>query len=124
MKPYNKELSAIYIDIDDTLSPDFGETFFNGSIEKIKELSKVVNIVIWSQGGLDYVNEIVEKAGLKEYVCFCLPKPDLIIDDLKFDDFCGHKKITNGHLDWEFDIMSKLEGNWIEDAMTLREIKK
>lgn len=121
MKPYSKDLSVIYIDIDDTLTPDFGETFFEGCLDKIKQLSKVVNVIIWSQGGLDYVYDIVKKAGLDEYVCFCLPKPDLIIDDFKFDVFSGQKLIIDGK--WDFDLFKKLEGDWIEDSQTLREIR-
>lgn len=122
MKAYNKDLALIYIDIDDTLSPDFGETFFEGCIDKIKEMSDIVNIAIWSQGGLNYALEIVEKAGIEEYICFCLPKPDLIIDDLNFHKFCGTKKINKGN--WNFDICKNLEGDWVEDAPVLREINE
>ena len=120
MKQIDDKLVTIYIDIDDTLTPDLGQSFFAGSIEKIKELSTKANIIIWSHGGLDYVNSIVIKAELLEHICMCMIKPDLIIDDLSFDKFSGHKRINNGS--WDFEL--KLEGNWIEDYEQIRDIRE
>jgi hypothetical protein len=126
MRKIKSELSNIFIDIDDTITSDMGKTFINGAIEAIKLISLKVNIFIWSQGGVEYANEIVEIANIKEYVCAVLPKPDLMIDDLSVKDWSGLLKINASNpLGWDkLKILSnQLEGDWIEDNPLLREIK-
>lgn len=121
MKKYNENLANIFIDIDDTITPDLGDTFFPNSIEKIKELSIKSNIIIWSKGDMEYINEIVKKSGLSDYVSMCIPKPSLIIDDLNFSEFSGHIKIRNGNWNSEEINSIELESDWFEDGESLRE---
>ena len=120
MKEYNENLSNIFIDIDDTITPDLGETFFPNSIETIKQLSVKANIFLWSKGDMEYIYSILKKSGLTDYVSMCIPKPSLIIDDLNFKDFSGAIQIKNG--DWSSnDIKSiQLESDWFEDGEFLR----
>jgi hypothetical protein len=85
MKSIDYEKVSIYIDVDETITKDMGQTSIDNSIEIIKRLSDKVNIFIWSQGGHLYSEEICIKFGLNEYVCACLPKPQLCIDDLEIE---------------------------------------
>lgn len=126
MRKVKSELSNVFIDIDDTITSDMGQTFIDGAIETIKLISFKVNIFIWSQGGMDYAIEIVKKADIEEYVCAVLPKPDLMIDDLSVRDWSGLLKIDkNNPLGWSrLKLLSnQLEGDWIEDTPLLRENK-
>ncbi|HBF2930527.1 hypothetical protein NBN67_19265 [Clostridioides difficile] len=119
MKEYKDDLATIYIDVDDTITPDMGNSFFPKAIESIIKLSKKANIIIWSKGGLNYTKEIINKANLVDYIAFCMPKPDLIIDDLSFSDFSYSKMINRGM--WDLDI-DKLEGNWVNDRINVGKI--
>lgn len=120
MKKYNEQLANIFVDIDDTLTPDLGETFFEGAIEKLISLSEKANIIVWSKGELSYIYEIVDKSGLSDYVSMCIPKPSLMIDDLSVGEFSGVLNISNG--DWSrMDLSSsELESDWFEDSEYLR----
>jgi hypothetical protein len=105
---------SIFIDVDDTLTHNCGETFIPGSIETIKELSNKANIFIWSQGGFKYVQDIVEKTALNKFICGMLPKPDIVIDDIPIKTRWIRK-----HL-WPVWSMIKewsisLEGNFADD---------
>ena len=121
MKKWNDRLSTIYIDIDDTITKDMGKTFIEGALEKIKKFSIIVNIYLWSQGGLEYVIKIATTGDLNDYICGCLPKPDLIVDDLDFNVFCGQMEP-----DWNrfSEIMQTLDGDNIDDVEKLRIQKK
>lgn len=121
MKVWNKNLSTLYVDIDDTITKDMGSSFIKNSLEQLKKHSDTVNIFLWSQGGLDYVLEIAEKSGLTGFICGCLPKPDMIVDDLSFDVFCGQIEP-----DWDrfSSIMGTLDGDHIDDVEELRTQKR
>lgn len=87
MKDYDENNYNIFIDIDETLTFDEGITFVKEGIDFIKENSNKANFYIWSQGGINYVHKIVEKANIENYIVGVIPKPDFIIDDLKFHQF-------------------------------------
>lgn len=95
---------SVFVDIDDTVllwekpgqsfknHPDriemtmFGSTRYflpmRGNIEKLKSFyERGYEIVMWSLSSKEWAEEAVEKLGLKEYVDFCVSKPDFIIDD-------------------------------------------
>lgn len=118
MKKYNELQASIFIDIDDTLTTDFGKTFFNNAIEKIKELSEKTNIILWSQQGMSYCIEIMQKTQLENYITMCIPKPDMIIDDLNFNQFAKTKIIKTKN-DWDFKL--ELTGDWVDDIEIIRE---
>lgn len=87
MKDYDKNNYNIFIDVDETITFNEGQTFIKEAINFIKNNSYKANFYIWSQDGLDYVHKIVLKAGIEDYIVGILPKPDFIIDDLKFNEF-------------------------------------
>ena len=39
-------------------------------------------IVVWSQGGKEWADAVVEALGLRQYVDYTLTKPEIIYDDL------------------------------------------
>lgn len=94
--------NTIYFDVDDTLvfwisNPSEqveAKIVYAGSnricllpnramIEKLKEHSMAGDvIVVWSQGGSDWVREVIQALNLDPYVHFMLGKPTLCYDDL------------------------------------------
>lgn len=87
MRTFNENNYTVYIDIDETLTYDEGATFIEEGLLFIKNNANKVNFYIWSQGGLNYVHKIVKLANIEEFIVGMLPKPDFIIDDLKFNQF-------------------------------------
>lgn len=87
MQNYNEDKLNVFIDVDETLTFDEGETFVKEAIDFIKGNFNKANFYIWSQGGVNYVHKIVELAKIEEYIVGILPKPDFIIDDLNFNQF-------------------------------------
>lgn len=120
MKTFNKEIASVFIDIDDTITKDFGITSIDNSIKAINKLSKHTNIYIWSQGGVPYSIEIVKKFELEDCICGIIPKPDIIIDDLTFKEW-GNEVLPI----WEniSNIADTLIGDWVEDSGFLKSIK-
>ena len=90
----------VYFDVDDTLviwgknDPDNSMTFIcHGCVESlvpnteiIMELKKAKKegstVVVWSQGGADWVEEVVITLKLEQYVDLIISKPDAYFDDL------------------------------------------
>lgn len=94
----------IYFDVDDTLVmwDTYGEQdslveFSNpddssfkwylkpniGTIEMLKQHKREgYTVVVWSQGGWDWVQEVVKTLKLEEYVDLCITKPNIYVDDL------------------------------------------
>lgn len=89
MRSYKESNYNIFVDVDETLTFDDGLTFVEDGIKFIKDKSDKVNFFIWSQQGLDYVHKIVKSADIEDYIVGVLPKPDFIIDDLKFNQFAN-----------------------------------
>lgn len=62
-------------------------------IEELKRLKAEHNtIVVWSQGGSDWVVEVLTKLELTEYVDVCLTKPEVYYDDLHVSEWMGQRK--------------------------------
>lgn len=60
--------------------------FHKEHIELVKALHAIGwNIVIWSQGGSDHAEKVVQATGLKEYVHAIMPKPENYLDDIPFE---------------------------------------
>lgn len=116
MKLINDNLGTVYIDIDETITSDLGETFIAGSIEFIKEFSETINIILWSGGGGDYVMEVALKAGILNNVCACLPKPNMYIDDLNITNWASFRLPHWGKLT---EIFKNLNGNFVDDSDVL-----
>lgn len=122
MKPINSEWSSIYIDIDDTITPDCGKTFNPYAIRLIKELSKKTNVIIWSHGGFEYAKEIVLVSGLEPYICQALPKPSMMIDDLPPSDWASWANVKQGGWYHVEELNKELTGDWIEDNSLLQNL--
>lgn len=114
MKEVDDNKITIFIDVDDTLTNNYGKTFITDSIETIKDLSNKANIFIWSQGGIEYVKDIVKQARIESFICGMLPKPDIIIDDMPIKT-----KWIRKHLWPVWDMIKEwsnlLTGNWADD---------
>lgn len=103
---------AVYFDVDDTLvmwgragkcNPDdlvwVQETGPRGErvgllphkshIAQLKKFGESGNwtVVVWSQGGGDWANAVIEALGLQNFVDVCLTKPVLYYDDLNSHEF-------------------------------------
>ena len=48
----------------------------------IEQKEKGNTIVVWSQGGKDWVDLVVDALGIKDHVDVTIAKPDLYVDDL------------------------------------------
>ena len=102
----------IFCDVDETLvrevlfdeTPDV-EFVFNGClfrkkvnynlIEKLKEKSKTVFIIIWTSNSLgsEYAETIIDIVGLRQFIDVVLFKPTKIIDDSPiFDWYLNQEK--------------------------------
>ena len=117
MKIPNDNLVTIFIDIDGTIMDNNG-ILFNGAIECIQNLSKKVNIYIWSAGGFNYALDTINNLKLDNYVCGALPKPDYTIDDLNIKTDFGQ----NIYPDWGFikEFEKHLEGQFNQDTNLLK----
>lgn len=105
MKYFKLEDKRIcYVDVDDTLimwNADINDPqskvievmngnlvvyFHKEHIQLIKDLYAIGwNIVIWSQGGSDHAEKVVQACQLENYVHVISPKPENYIDDLSFE---------------------------------------
>lgn len=70
----------------------FGETKYVvpmlRNIETLKKLyTKGYEVVVWSLSSKQWAEYIVEQLGLKDYVDFCVSKPDFFLDDKEVSDF-------------------------------------
>lgn len=99
-----KNEHVIFVDIDDTLvmwepklqeehapvsiyDPHLQTTLWavpnKGNIRLVKEKkSRGATIIVWSQGGWEYAEAVVNALCLQEYVDFVMSKPSGYIDDL------------------------------------------
>lgn len=82
-----KSDKIIFVDVDDTLvlwsstSPTY--TPHHGHILMLKKFkARGHKIVVWSAGGWEWANKIVNELGLELYVDIVMSKPAWFIDDL------------------------------------------
>lgn len=99
-----KDVRTCYVDCDDTLimwDADIHDPlakvievvngnlvvyFHKEHIQLIKNLHAIGwNIVVWSQGGSDHAEKVVQACNLQNYVHAILPKPENYLDDLPFE---------------------------------------
>lgn len=95
---------TVYVDIDETIigwdhhsNPKATpiETANNGylyvvlhkeHIELVKNLYNIGwNVIVWSQGGSDHAEKVVQQVGLNGFVHMIVPKPECYIDDIPFE---------------------------------------
>lgn len=101
----DNDKGMVYFDVDDTLviwgknDPDNSMVFScHGYIESlvpnteiIRELKKAKRegstVVVWSQGGADWAEEVVTTLKLEQFVDLIICKPDTYFDDLPAAQF-------------------------------------
>jgi phosphoserine phosphatase len=102
------EMKFAYFDVDDTLVmwhlpvTDNAMAFSNpddpsdvwmlepnwSTIAMLKEHKRRGDkVVVWSQGGYDWAEEVVKTLKLEEYVDYCLSKPHIYYDDIPATNF-------------------------------------
>lgn len=76
----------IYVDVDETLLRNFGtkQIPMLNVVEHVKKLYEQGAILYcWSSGGANYARESAQKLGIDQCFVAFLPKPQVLIDDLK-----------------------------------------
>ncbi len=77
---------VIYVDVDDTFVRSFGSKRIpmTSTIERIKALhAEGAELYCWSSGGSLYAQESAAEFGVEECFTGFLPKPNILIDDVK-----------------------------------------
>ena len=77
----------IFVDVDETFVRNYGKKRIPMPhvIEHIKELKKDGAIMYcWSSGGAAYAEASAKEFGIEQCFIGFLPKPEIMIDDLKF----------------------------------------
>lgn len=92
---------TVNIDVDDTLimweaTPEKPYTMnidglkcrpHEKHIELLKNLKAIGwNVVVWSQGGADHAENVVKHLELEKYVDVVMSKPEVIVDDLPWEE--------------------------------------
>lgn len=108
------EKRTAYFDVDGTLI-DWECSELNDNIIEISSIDGIIsvlpiqenidylinlksigwNIVVWSQGGSDHAERVIQALSLTPYVDVILPKPQIYVDDLEFNDM-GIKRHFKG----------------------------
>jgi cation transport ATPase len=81
---------VVYVDVDDTLVRWVGTKRIPISrvIERVRALhAEGAEIYLWSTGGADYARSIASDLGIEQCFVGFLPKPSLIVDDQKIQDW-------------------------------------
>lgn len=90
MKP-----SIVYVDVDDTLVRSAGRKRIPIplAIERVRELHRAgATLYLWSTGGADYARATAAELGLEGCFAGYLPKPTMLIDDQKVEDWRGFRQ--------------------------------
>ena len=81
---------VVFVDVDDTFVRSLGNTRIPipNTINRIKELhAEGVELYCWSSGGGMYARESAEEFGIADCFLGFLPKPNVLIDDVKLADW-------------------------------------
>lgn len=80
---------VVYVDVDDTLIRSFGskQIPMPSVVERVRALAREENVLLycWSSGGAEYAREVATRLGLVGVFEGFLPKPNVLIDDLRMD---------------------------------------
>jgi len=80
----------VYIDVDETLIRNYGTKRIPipNVVQHVKKLNEQGAILYcWSSGGADYARESARELGIEDCFVIFLPKPQIIIDDVKLADW-------------------------------------
>lgn len=81
-----------FVDVDDTLVRSFGSKRIPMSsvIERVRALAAEGAVLYaWSSGGAEYARTTAEELGLTDCFVAYLPKPDVLIDDVRVEAWRG-----------------------------------
>jgi len=87
-------------DLDDTLKAKLTTVYINSEcfyvhdqhIQKIKEFkARGHNVIVWSAGGSDWAEAVVNAIGIQAFVDVVLSKPDWYFDDLPVEEWIGRR---------------------------------
>lgn len=97
---------VIYVDVDDTLVRSFGSKRIPMPtvIRHVRELKEEgADLFAWSSGGAEYARQSAEELGLVDCFTAFLPKPSVLIDDQRVEEWrrllqvhpgeCGDRKV-------------------------------
>lgn len=94
---------VVYVDIDDTLVRSYGTTRIPivEAVRHVRELwTQGAELFAWSSGGSEYARNAATDLGITECFAAFLPKPDVMIDDQRVEDWRGllqaHPRETTG----------------------------
>jgi len=82
----------VYVDVDETFVRNYGTKRIPmpAVLAHIKELKEQGAVMYcWSSGGADYAEKSAIEFGIEHCFVGFLPKPDLAIDDLAFNEWRG-----------------------------------
>ena len=88
LQRYHKGM-VVYVDIDDTLI-DLDDRPLLHVINFVKALKEErgCELIAWSGGGKDWAKHATIQLGIDHLFDMFLDKPEAIVDDLEFKDFC------------------------------------
>jgi phosphoglycolate phosphatase-like HAD superfamily hydrolase len=82
--------TVLYVDIDDTLVRSFGSKRMpmGAMVALVRELkARGASLYCWSSGGAAYARASAEEVGLGDCFEAFLPKPHLLLDDVRLSDW-------------------------------------
>ena len=85
-----KSTKIVYFDIDNTLATWKGFEYYphSGYVRLLKQFKiRGHTTVVWSAGGAEWAEIVINKFGLSEYVDLIISKPDWYADDLRSEEF-------------------------------------
>jgi hypothetical protein len=80
----------LYVDVDDTLIRSYSTKRMpiSKSIDYIKKMKEQgATLYCWSSGGAEYARRSAEELGIAEIFSAFLPKPHIVLDDQKIDEW-------------------------------------
>jgi hypothetical protein len=83
-------MTAIYVDVDDTLIRSFGSKRIpmGSTIALVRDLhANGAELYCWSSGGADYARASAEELGLTDCFRAFLPKPSVLLDDVELSQW-------------------------------------
>jgi hypothetical protein len=100
----------IFVDVDDTLVRSFGSKRIPmaSMVELVKQLKqKGATMYCWSSGGADYARSSAQELGLEDCFLGFLPKPNILLDDVKFSKWRVTELHPNECISMGEDLLGK-----------------
>lgn len=83
-------MMVIYVDVDDTFVRSFGSKRIpmSATLEYLRRLrERGATLYCWSSGGSEYARRAAEECGVADCFTAFLPKPQVLLDDVLFQDW-------------------------------------